>query len=83
MRWGVSIVRQAAAKKGTDLMRCSEDQAKTISVTPGMVATADLSSGPLRFERVRGSMAGKPVYCIEDDMLTVHYADGASVYINT
>lgn len=81
--WGISGFGKAAAKRGLDLMRCTEDRTNKISVTPGAVVQGDLSSGPLRFERVRGSMAGKPVYCVEDGELTVHYADGASVYIKT
>jgi len=66
-------------------MRCNEDHStKTIVVMPGGQVEGELApSGVLRFQRQRGSMAGKPVYCVEDGALTLHYADGASVYINT
>jgi hypothetical protein len=65
-------------------MRCNEDHSiKTIAVMPGEQVEVGLPpSGVLRFERLRGSMAGKPVYLVEDGALTLHYADGASVYIN-
>ena len=74
----------ASAKKGHDLMGCIEDQTtKTLTVMPGAKVEGSLSSaGVLRFERCGDAMTGEPVLSVENGALALHYADGASVYIN-
>ena len=64
-------------------MRYSEDKAmKTITVTPGAEVTCDLpSTGPLRFERSGSAMSGQPVMSVEDGIIALRYADGASISI--
>lgn len=56
---------------------------KSITVMPGAQVEGSLSSGgALRFERCGNAMTGQPVVSFEGGALALHYADGASVYIN-
>lgn len=64
-------------------MGCQNDHTTTIDVTPGAVARAALpKSGVLRFERQGAAMAGTPAMAVENGTLALHYADGASVYVD-
>lgn len=63
-------------------MGCQNDHVTHVSVTPGSEVRAALpGTGVLRFERKRGAMAGNPAMAFEDGTLVMHYADGASVYV--
>ena len=65
-------------------MICNKAQStETITVMQGATVEGDLSSGGvLRFERCGNAMTGAPVISVEGGALALHYADGASVYIN-
>jgi hypothetical protein len=67
------------------MMRHNENQTtKTITVTPGAEVTCDLpKTGVLRFERSGQAMSGQPVMSVEDGMIALCYADGASITIKS
>lgn len=63
--------------------RKADQSIETLNVARGAEVEGTLSAGkPLRFARNGNAMTGTPVLEVENGVLAVHYADGATVYIN-